>query len=686
MFVFNQNMNNIGAAKPLKKMLKNRLFALLLILGSFGAIFLDSCKKESDGIQSIQGGVTTETPSASNLSEYFGSIELNQVEGIVQAEGLPLVGATVRCGFGSESTQTDPNGYFLLTSCESYDRYGFVTVEAPGHFAGYRQYFPSEGGRVIVRVSLLPHTYAVSFEANSVSTIETDWGSIAFAPGAFATNGLLYSGTVHANIEHIAPSQGDLFDVIPGGLAGMDDDGMKVLETFGMVGVELFTDDGQPLDVLLPATATMNIDPNQLAYAEESIDLWSLNPESGLWEKEGQAQRVDNAYQMELPHFSWWNIDVPSSFVWLEGTVTRNSEPIGQASVTISTPNAGCASTYTNSFGAFSGMVPKEQLLDVEVKVCLENDNALVVGVEAVGPLTDSSSVFIEADAYQEHFVTGQFVGCEGESIQYGYMMVDGEFQAFEANGSFGFYSCAEQFEIVAYEVIPTQGVLASDTLVIDFTNPMQSESLGEIMVCNEVIVVDDSTATDGDYEYETVVIGTHEWFAENLQTTTYANGDPIIAYANFETWSNLAEGQYLHYDFLQGNLDDHGRLYNGYAVQDPRGLCPSGWHVSTAAEWAELVQVAGLFNMPEGTVLKSSTLDDPAWNGYNQLGFSATPGGRMSSEGDMNLLGSYAYYWVDSTSTQAGTGYRIMSTSMGSVGAGDFSATMGYSVRCVRD
>jgi len=57
-----------------------------------------------------------------------------------------------------------------------------------------------------------------------------------------------------------------------------------------------------------------------------------------------------------------------------------------------------------------------------------------------------------------------------------------------------------------------------------------------------------------------------------------------------------------------------------------------------------------------------------------------------MSSEGDMNLLGSYAYYWVDSTSTQAGTGYRIMSTSMGSVGAGDFSATMGYSVRCVRD
>lgn len=667
-------------------MYKGRFLISLLLLGSLGALFLDSCKRESDSIQSIQGGATAESPSGINLSQYFGSTELNQVEGIIQAEGLPVFDATVRCGFGSESTQTDQNGYFLLTSCESYDRYGFVAVEAPGHFAGYRQYFPAEGGRVIVHVNLLPHSYAVSFEANSGSTIETAWGSIAFAPGAFAINGLVYSGTVHANIQHIAPSRGDLFDVIPGGLAGVDEDGMKVLETFGMVGVELFTDDGQPLDVLLPAQATMNIDPDQLSYAEESIDLWSLNPESGLWEKEGQAIRVNNTYQMELPHFSWWNIDVPSSFVWMEGTVTRSSEPIGQALVTIFTPNAGCASTYTNSSGAFSGMVPREQLLNVEVKVCLESENALVVGGEAFGPLTDSTAVAIEVDDYQEHFLTGQFVGCEGAPIQYGYMMVDGVFQALNAEGSFGFYSCSNQFEIVAYEVIPTQGVLASDTLVIDFTNPSQSESLGEILVCNEVIVVDDSTATDGDYEYETVVIGTNEWFAENLQTTTYANGDPIIAYSNFETWSNLTEGQYLHYDFLQGNLEDYGRLYNGYAVQDPRGLCPSGWHVSTAAEWAELVQLTELFNMPEGTVLKSSTLDEPAWNGYNQLGFSATPGGRMSSEGDMNLLGSYAYYWVDSTSTEAGTGYRIMSTSMGSVGAGDFSPTMGYSVRCVRD
>lgn len=660
----------------------------LVVLALLFAVFtlFYSCKKDHTGGTSGNGQTNTETINSPDLEVELGQTELNQVQGVLLDGELPVVNATVRCGFGAESVQTDPNGYFLLSACESYDRYGFITAEAPGYFTSFRQYFPPPSGQVVLRVSMLQHTDAVSFEASTGTTVSSDWGTLQFAPGAFAINGLVYSGTVTAFIEHIAPSRADLFDVIPGGLAGIDDEGVKVLETFGMLGVELFADDGQPLDVLLPAQATLLIDETQQAYAANEIDLWSLDPASGLWVDEGEALRVDNAYQMELPHFSWWNIDVPSSFVWMEGTATREGVPVGDALVTIHTENAGCASTLTNSSGEFAGMVPRDQELLAEVNVCLQTETPILIGELAFGPLQDSTTIDVEVLDYENHFIEGQFVGCEGAPIEFGYMMVNGEFHAFDTQGSFGFHSCWDEVELVAYEVIPTQGVLASDTLTLDFTNAEQEENLGEIIVCNEVITVGDSTVTDGNYEYETVVIGTNEWFAENLQTTTYANGDPIIEYTNFETWSNLQEGQYLHYDFALENLEDHGRLYNGYSIQDARGICPSGWHVSTAADWAELISLTELFNMPEATVLKSSTLDEPAWNGYNQLGFSATPGGRMSSEGDMNLLGSYAYYWVDSTSTAQGVGYRIMSTSMGAVGAGDFAGSMGYSVRCVRD
>lgn len=645
-----------------------------------------SCKKDRNGGNPGNGSATTEPLNTQNLHVELGQTALNQVQGVLMDGDVPIVNATVSCGFGAESVQTDPNGFFLLSACESYERYGFITAEAPGYFSGYRQYFPPPSGQVVLRVNMLPHTDAVSFEASSGAIISSDWGTIQFAPSAFAIEGLVYSGTVTAFVQHVAPSRADLFDVIPGGLTGLDAEGVKVLETFGMLGVELFADDGQPLDVLLPAQATLLIDETQLAYAANEIDLWSLDPESGLWIDEGEASRAENAYQMQLPHFSWWNIDVPSSFAWLDGTVLQDENPVGDALVTIYTENSGCASTLTNSSGEFAGMVPKDQSLSAQVKVCLQSETPIVIGEHPFGPLQDSTTINVEVSDYEHHFIEGQFVGCEGAPIEFGYMMVNGEFQSFDNQGAFGFFSCLDEIELVAYEVIPMQGVLASDTLLLDFNNADQEENLGEVSVCNEVISVSDSTVTDGNYEYETVVIGTNEWFAENLQTTTYANGDPIIEYTNFATWSNLQEGQYLHYDFVLENLENHGRLYNGYAIQDSRGVCPSGWHVSTSAEWAEMISITELFNMPAATVLKSSTMDEPAWNGYNQLGFSATPGGRMSSEGDMNLLGSYAYYWVDSTSTEQGIGYRIMSTSMGSVGAGDFAGTMGYSVRCVRD
>ena len=41
-------------------------------------------------------------------------------------------------------------------------------------------------------------------------------------------------------------------------------------------------------------------------------------------------------------------------------------------------------------------------------------------------------------------------------------------------------------------------------------------------------------------------------------------------------------------------SLNEYGRIYNWYAVDDTRGLCPSGWHVPTDGEWTVMTDGLG--------------------------------------------------------------------------------------------
>ena len=129
----------------------------LFVHNSIGVIFLMvlfalmlSCQKDRGNGDALQGQADSTVPDAPILSEDLGASVLSQVQGIVRDGESPLVNATVKCGFGAESVQTDPNGFFLLTACESYERYGFVTIESPGYFSGYRQYYPPPSGQVVL--------------------------------------------------------------------------------------------------------------------------------------------------------------------------------------------------------------------------------------------------------------------------------------------------------------------------------------------------------------------------------------------------------------------------------------------------------------------------------------------------------------------------------------------------------
>ncbi|MFM7105587.1 MAG: FISUMP domain-containing protein, partial [Flavobacteriales bacterium] len=79
---------------------------------------------------------------------------------------------------------------------------------------------------------------------------------------------------------------------------------------------------------------------------------------------------------------------------------------------------------------------------------------------------------------------------------------------------------------------------------------------------------------------YKTVDINGQVWMAENLKTESYSNGDAIAFNLTNSQWQSITTGAWAHYDNNPAAACPYGKLYNWYAISDPRGLCPIGWHV----------------------------------------------------------------------------------------------------------
>jgi len=200
----------------------------------------------------------------------------------------------------------------------------------------------------------------------------------------------------------------------------------------------------------------------------------------------------------------------------------------------------------------------------------------------------------------------------------------------------------------------------------------------------------------------KSVQIGTQTWMVENLNVSTFRNGDPIPQAKTNEEWSKAAESEqpaWCYYDNDPKNGGKYGKLYNWYAVNDPRGLAPAGWHVPSKVEFEHLAYVytkilpppldiygsvedcsklksnQGWLNWQEGGQLipcaicaswneeyrsktachsckdtKDSGRRTPvikhAGNGNNESGFSALPGGCRDYIIHFFGLGDYGFWW----------------------------------------
>ena len=169
-------------------------------------------------------------------------------------------------------------------------------------------------------------------------------------------------------------------------------------------------------------------------------------------------------------------------------------------------------------------------------------------------------------------------------------------------------------------------------------------------------------TITDYDGNvYETVEIGDQCWMAENLKVTHYRNGDAIPTGYSDSEWPNLSTGAYAVYPWdnddasqntCEGDCTEvYGNLYNWYAVDDTRDICPEGWHVPTDTEWTELEDYLGGAG---GKIKSTGTIENgdglwysPNLGATNESGFTALPGGyRHGNYGYYDNMGYYVYLW----------------------------------------
>jgi uncharacterized protein (TIGR02145 family) len=211
-------------------------------------------------------------------------------------------------------------------------------------------------------------------------------------------------------------------------------------------------------------------------------------------------------------------------------------------------------------------------------------------------------------------------------------------------------------------------------------------------------IPVETVTDTDGNI-YHTVAIGTQVWMKENLAVVHYRNGDPVKNITDNNLWVSADSGACCNYNNDTSVVKIYGRLYNWYAVNDSRKLCPAGWHIPTDNEWKQMEMFLGMTqeqadstgNRGSSTGGKLKETGTTHWwvpnkGATNSTGFSALPGGYRTYAFMLQL--SDGVWWTGTKVSSDQAVFRGLRYDFSDISRNYFhmDETTGMSVRCVKD
>ena len=188
--------------------------------------------------------------------------------------------------------------------------------------------------------------------------------------------------------------------------------------------------------------------------------------------------------------------------------------------------------------------------------------------------------------------------------------------------------------------------------------------------------------------EIKSVLINNQRWMSENLNVDTFRNGDLIPEARTNEEWIKLGEEQkpaWCYFDNDPKNREKYGRLYNWFAVNDPRGLAPIGWHIPTDSEWNTLVLFLG-GESRAGMRLKSKHSWFLDGNGTDDFSFNGLPGGFRNSFGIFKLNSKNGYWWTCTESILNEIKLRNLDCFFDGIVELSNDKVSGFSIRCIKD
>lgn len=186
---------------------------------------------------------------------------------------------------------------------------------------------------------------------------------------------------------------------------------------------------------------------------------------------------------------------------------------------------------------------------------------------------------------------------------------------------------------------------------------------------------------TDGN-SYQTVQIGDQCWMAEDLRTTSYRDGTSIPNVTGDNEWAALSTAAWAYYANDDFNSDVYGKLYNWFAVNDIKGICPAGWTVPSDDDWKILEIELGM------TVEEANSTE---WRGdgigtimRDESGFAAVLGGTRGANGQFFAGGNNGVWWSSSEINATTVWTRFLRYEFTQVNRNNSNKASGYSIRCI--
>ena len=516
---------------------------------------------------------------------------------------------------GTATTTTDINGFFEFNNIQLAKNAGFVLVEKTGYLKGCRTIFTNSAIVNNVEIQLIPKTIRGNFTAGAGGNIVIQSGTSVSFPAAGIVNAstnAAYTGTVNVIGAYLDPADPKLSLIMPGNLVGLTTNNeQRILQTFGMIAVELEGSGGEKLN-LAPgktATITMAIPASLQSTAPSTIPLWFFDETKGLWKEEGTATRQSNSYVGTVSHFSFWNCDVPNNFVNLKLTLKDQSgnPAIGYRVELKNTTNNSTAYGTTDAAGSVSGAVPPS--VSIEMKVYNKCNN--LVHTQTIGPFssnTDLGVINITTPAPASITVSGTAVNCSSSAVTNGYtdVILDGAtYRTSITNGNFSITieRCSN--------ATTTAQVIATDVQNLQQSNPSTlnvsagNYSAGSITACGV------STLQFINFTIGTII---HNFTPPSDSLVVYRQDTSTNIQAFPKTFTDSASWKYTSFNF--SGIAAPGTYFlpsNSFIVTKGTQAPPSSWQYNLTASTTVTITefggpgqyIAGSFT---GTMRESTT------------------------------------------------------------------------------